>query len=417
MPPAQTPSPASNFLPTFRFRRPPWESRDAPQATPVTAAPAAPGHRALASMLEGGEDGLSTSSSSSEPEPELTNAEEEGGGRDPRTAPRARGGGGEGHDWEEGEDDEDHEDDEEEGEEEGVVDDEEEEGAYDEGIRSVSKPESAMPTPQRATLPPSPPAEEDIQLITGQMRLIDIMRRTRLETGRAERPSPQRADEVGRASRNLANLTLNEVPMEIDNPFDPTALGLREIGNLASWTVSSCKPGCGVDALRDDDTGLFWQSDGPQPHHLNIHFSRLVSILSIRIFLDFEADESYTPTRITLLAGTAYHDLIPFAALSFEQPKGWIDVPLDHVGGAPDGRTLRVFLVQVRIIENHQNGKDTHLRGLKIYARDDRASRGLNGLIGEKQPQQTTPVMERQAPAMERSWLAKPDWMGEPELR
>ncbi|KAI9051383.1 hypothetical protein LZ554_004430 [Drepanopeziza brunnea f. sp. 'monogermtubi'] len=315
MPPAQTPSPASNFLPTFRFRRPPWESSDAPHATPVTAVLAP--------------DGLSSSSS----EQEQTDAEEEGGGRVPRTDTRARGGGGD--DWEEGEGDEDDEDDEEDEDE----DEDEEEGAYD------------------------------------------------------------------------------EVPMEIDNPFDPTALGLKEIGNLASWTVSSCKPGCGVDALRDDDTGLFWQSDGPQPHHLNIHFSRLVSILSIRIFLDFEADESYTPTRITLLAGTAYHDLTPFAALSFEQPKGWIDVPLDHVGGAPDGRTLRVFLVQVRIVENHQNGKDTHLRGLKIYARDDRASRGLNGLIGEKQSQQTTPVMARQAPAMERSWLIKPDWMGEPELR
>ncbi|PBP15402.1 anaphase promoting complex subunit 10, partial [Diplocarpon rosae] len=59
---------------------------------------------------------------------------------------------------------------------------------------------------------------------------------------------------------------VEEVPMEIDNPFDPSALGLKEIGNLASWTVSSCKPGCGVEALRDDDTGLFWQSDGPQPH-------------------------------------------------------------------------------------------------------------------------------------------------------
>lgn len=47
--------------------------------------------------------------------------------------------------------------------------------------------------------------------------------------------------------------------MEIDPPFDPTELGLKEIGNLASWTVSSCKPGCGVDALRDDDTSLFWQ--------------------------------------------------------------------------------------------------------------------------------------------------------------
>jgi len=49
------------------------------------------------------------------------------------------------------------------------------------------------------------------------------------------------------------------VPMEVDVPFDPAVLGLKEIGNLASWTVSSCKPGCGVDALRDDDTSLFWQ--------------------------------------------------------------------------------------------------------------------------------------------------------------
>jgi anaphase-promoting complex subunit 10 len=47
--------------------------------------------------------------------------------------------------------------------------------------------------------------------------------------------------------------------MDIDPPFDPTERGLKEIGNLASWTVSSCKPGCGVDALRDDDTCLFWQ--------------------------------------------------------------------------------------------------------------------------------------------------------------
>lgn len=49
------------------------------------------------------------------------------------------------------------------------------------------------------------------------------------------------------------------VPMDVDPPFDPAELGLKEIGNLASWTVSSCKPGCGVDALRDDDTSLFWQ--------------------------------------------------------------------------------------------------------------------------------------------------------------
>lgn len=49
------------------------------------------------------------------------------------------------------------------------------------------------------------------------------------------------------------------VPMDIDAPFDPAEMGLKEIGNLASWTVSSCKPGCGVEALKDEDTALFWQ--------------------------------------------------------------------------------------------------------------------------------------------------------------
>lgn len=70
-----------------------------------------------------------------------------------------------------------------------------------------------------------------------------------------ERPSWQQVLQYAEpADRNT-----NAVPMEIEAPFDPTGLGLKEIGNLASWTVSSCKPGCGVEALRSDDTNLFWQ--------------------------------------------------------------------------------------------------------------------------------------------------------------
>lgn len=57
----------------------------------------------------------------------------------------------------------------------------------------------------------------------------------------------------------VTNLFSNTVVMDNKPPFDAAALGLKEIGNLASWTVSSSKPGCGVAALRDDDTNLFWQ--------------------------------------------------------------------------------------------------------------------------------------------------------------
>lgn len=41
--------------------------------------------------------------------------------------------------------------------------------------------------------------------------------------------------------------------------FDPAAVGLKEISNLASFTVSSYKPGCGVKELRDDDVHQYWQ--------------------------------------------------------------------------------------------------------------------------------------------------------------
>ncbi|EGP90586.1 uncharacterized protein MYCGRDRAFT_28674, partial [Zymoseptoria tritici IPO323] len=137
--------------------------------------------------------------------------------------------------------------------------------------------------------------------------------------------------------------------------------GLKEISSLASWTVSTAKPGNGVAALRSPDTSMFWQSDGPQPHLLSIHFFKLVSIVHMRIFLDFQSDESYTPTKIQFLAGMGVHDIQEFAEMSFEQPTGWIDVDWSR------RPVLRAFLVQVRILENHQNGKDTHLRAVQLF--------------------------------------------------
>ncbi|KAH0538427.1 hypothetical protein FGG08_004975 [Glutinoglossum americanum] len=158
---------------------------------------------------------------------------------------------------------------------------------------------------------------------------------------------------------------------ETEKAEEFSTAGLKEIGNLASWTVSTAKPGCGVEALRDEDVNLFWQSDGPQPHLLNIHFFKRVSITSIRLYLDWENDESYTPTKMSLLAGTGYHDLVEFVELSFEQPRGWITIDLGGVGGGRNGDVLRAWLVQVRVSENHQNGKDTHVRGLQIFAREE----------------------------------------------
>ncbi|MCJ1423597.1 anaphase promoting complex subunit doc1 [Sticta canariensis] len=152
---------------------------------------------------------------------------------------------------------------------------------------------------------------------------------------------------------------------------EPSLANLREISTLASWTVSTYKPGCGVAALRSSSTSQFWQSDGPQPHLLNIHFFKLVSIVKLRIYLDFELDESYTPTRMLFLAGTGMYDLTEFAEWVGEAPRGWVDVNLEGVGsGGSD--VLKAMVVQVKICENHQNGKDTHVRGVQIFARDEK---------------------------------------------
>ncbi|KAF2828178.1 galactose-binding like protein, partial [Ophiobolus disseminans] len=136
---------------------------------------------------------------------------------------------------------------------------------------------------------------------------------------------------------------------------------LREISTLASWTVSSSKPGCSIPQLRDPSPNLFWQSDGPQPHYLNIHFFKLVRIVGLRLYLDFEQDESYTPTRIVFLAGSGMNDLVEWGEMKLESPRGWVWADFT---GMP---VLRAHLVQIKILENHQNGKDTHLRGLQVF--------------------------------------------------
>ncbi|KAJ5551812.1 hypothetical protein N7461_006510 [Penicillium sp. DV-2018c] len=265
----------------------------------------------------------------------------------------------------------------------------------------------------------------------------------------------------------------------------PLPPNLREISSLASWTVSTSKPGCGVEALRNPSPAQYWQSDGPQPHTLTLHFFKLVAVVRIRVYLDFELDESYTPTKMIFAAGMGGNDLVEFATWEGEGPRGWVDVPLQGVGGRnggwirndfgktgrrtssrrriivyrncddPDhehddecdplydveepgseeddddpysGNVLKAMVIQMRIMENHQNGKDTHVRGFQVFACDDnrrrmaaapsasadarrrRPSLGVHGLRGRA-------ASEEVDRGFASTGLDEPDWMGEPVIR
>ncbi|KAL2006573.1 hypothetical protein VTN00DRAFT_9241 [Thermoascus crustaceus] len=250
----------------------------------------------------------------------------------------------------------------------------------------------------------------------------------------------------------------------------PLPPNLREISSLASWTVSTHKPGCGVAALRNPSPSQYWQSDGPQPHILTLHFFKLVAVVKIRVYLDFELDESYTPTKMVFLAGMGGNDLVEFATWEGEGPCGSsrrrrrrrssrkrkskahdyvfseseneaypededeedIDNEEDDDDDDPTaGNVLKAMVIQMRVCENHQNGKDTHVRGFQVFAQDDDRRRaavgGAAGVAGTRSRRQSVRKSLRGKDARDEhaedgdgtkvTGLEEPDWMGEPVIR
>ncbi|EFA75026.1 anaphase promoting complex subunit 10 [Heterostelium album PN500] len=142
-------------------------------------------------------------------------------------------------------------------------------------------------------------------------------------------------------------------------------IGLVDIGKNATWTLSSAKPGFGIEQLLDENLSTYWQSDAPQPHTINIQFNRRYEIESLLLYTDFKEDESYTPSKISIKIGSTFHDLEEIINTDLEEPNGWINIPLLNEKQKP----LRANLLQISIIANHQNGRDTHVRQIKVLGK------------------------------------------------
>ncbi|GAA5946439.1 hypothetical protein JCM10213_006570 [Rhodosporidiobolus nylandii] len=155
---------------------------------------------------------------------------------------------------------------------------------------------------------------------------------------------------------------------------EPDSSTLRDVGALASWAVSSAKPGYGVEHLRDGSTATLWQSEGAQPHLISIQFPKKQTISQVWLYADVTLDDSYTPAKVAVRAGSYHGDLQEVKLVEFQQPKGWQVLKLggstrsNAEGGSEEDDGIRAHLLQIAIISNHMNGKDTHLRGLKVLA-------------------------------------------------
>lgn len=118
---------------------------------------------------------------------------------------------------------------------------------------------------------------------------------------------------------------------------------------------------------------------------------------------------------------TRPHPRNPFAPLSPNTSPN----PLSHTRTRkPKTPVLRCHLVQIKILENHQNGKDTHLRGLQIFARDNEregrkamVSVGMGGRNGDGKGEDSGAVGGGGKERRRMGGLTRSEWMGEASIR
>jgi anaphase-promoting complex subunit 10 len=142
----------------------------------------------------------------------------------------------------------------------------------------------------------------------------------------------------------------------------------RELETEAIFTISSAKPGNGVEQIRDNNLETYWQSDGTFPHLINVQFLRKVEVTKVCLYLNYSVDESYTPKKVAISAGSCLHDLVDIAVTELQEPSGWVIFNMSPEDSESDSY-FRCHYLQVKVLSMHQNGKDTHIRQIKVYCR------------------------------------------------
>ncbi|CAJ0590475.1 unnamed protein product [Cylicocyclus nassatus] len=153
-------------------------------------------------------------------------------------------------------------------------------------------------------------------------------------------------------------------PVALPKNIHEADLPMRDISFQAVWTVSSCKSeGNGVHELLHDSVDKYWQSDGPQPHTVTIEFPRKTDICFVMMYLDFKNDESYTPSKIIVHLGSSLVHLDDGLPVEFNEPTGW---QLIDLRSRRTNRPSRAMVIQLQVVHNHQNGRDTHIRHIRV---------------------------------------------------
>ena len=142
----------------------------------------------------------------------------------------------------------------------------------------------------------------------------------------------------------------------------------KELGGFGVWTLNSAKQGNGIVQLRDNSAETFWQSDGPIPHLVDLHFPKKTRVSEIALYLDYKTDESYTPEVISIKGGLHLNAMQEITRVSLLEPTKWHVVYLKHQDAEGKSQDYVYTLnLQIAVLQMHHSGKDTHIRQVKVF--------------------------------------------------
>lgn len=78
--------------------------------------------------------------------------------------------------------------------------------------------------------------------------------------------------------------------------------------------------------------------------------------------------------RLSVRVGSHFNDLTELHQVELNEPSGWTVIhlcePLATESESTSATTaaVRAFMIQIAVLSNHQNGRDTHLRHIKIHS-------------------------------------------------
>ncbi|KAM0676160.1 hypothetical protein GVAV_000123 [Gurleya vavrai] len=126
--------------------------------------------------------------------------------------------------------------------------------------------------------------------------------------------------------------------------------------------LSSYKHDFGLDELLSTKMSKFWNTDDNLPHFIELSFRKKTYIEEVHLFLSFSDDDSYTPEVLEIWSGLTREKMKMLRVCNAFEPEGAISMHVGH----------DCFFVYVIIRANHQEGRDSHVRHLKVYGKNNK---------------------------------------------